>query len=346
MSGMEPWFLRFSGEHPSLPKAEAFAILDSERYPAVILEGFPRALRIDTTPEGGVALAYRAGYVKYCCKELFKCKAARTDIAKAVKDVRFDELLLCGESFRVLVEKVECRDLGSVKELEEELGKEILDSAGGARVDLLNPDRTFFGLCVDGSFLFGAAEGGVGSRISERRPSLRPFFHPSAMLPKLARCMVNLARARASGSVFDPFCGTGSLLIEAGLIGCVTFGLDVSQRMVHGAGQNLRFFGIRDCGLIVGDARHLPVRAFDSVASDPPYGRNSSTHGANARQLVEVFLSEALGVLPSGGHLCLAFPKGQELSKLGEELGYLTVEIHEIREHKSLTREIVVFRKP
>jgi tRNA (guanine10-N2)-dimethyltransferase len=288
-------------------------------------------------------LAHRAAYTKHCCKELFKCKM--NEIAEAAKDVYFEEYLSHGESFRVLIEKGEYKVLRSAARLEEELGKEILDSVPGAKVDLVNPERTFFGLCVGESLLVGIAKG-AGSRISLRRPSLRPFFRPSAMLPKLARCMVNLARAGPSDTVVDPFCGTGSLLVEAGLIGCKTVGLDVSEGMVRGASQNLRFFGVGDCGLIVGDARSLPFQVFDCVASDPPYGRTSSTHGVDARQLVEVFMQEALGILHSGGHLCLAFPKGQALPKLGEELGYVTVETHEIREHKSLTREIVVFRKP
>ena len=346
MVGTEPCFLYLSGEHSSLPRAEVLAILNSEGCPAFLLEEFPRVLRVGTSPKGRTVLAHRAGYTKQCCRELFICEASTAGIAEAVKDVDFREHLLRGESFRVLVERVECKGLKSEKGLEEALGEKIGDSVPGARVDLVNPDKTFFGLNVAASFLFGIAHRRTGLRTYFRRPSLRPFFHPSAMLPKLARCMVNLARARASDVVLDPFCGTGSLLIEAGLMGCRTVGLDISKRMVQGAGRNLRFFGMRRCELIVADARRLPTRGFNCVASDPPYGRGSSTHGVDARLLVEGFMQEALDILPSREHLCLAFPKGQALPELGEELGYVTIERHEIREHKSLTRQVVVFRKP
>ena len=346
MEETEPCFLYLSGEHSSLPRAEVLAVLYSEGCPALLLEELPRVLRVRTSPKGRIALAHRAGYTKQCCRELFVCEASTAGIAEAVRDFDFREYLLSGESFRVLVERVECKDAESTRRLEGTLGEKIGDTVPGARVNLVNPDRTFFGLNVAGSFLFGIANRRAGSRIYWRRPSLRPFFHPSAMLPKLARCMVNLARAKTSDVVLDPFCGTGSLLIEAGLVGCRTVGLDVSRRMVQGAERNLRFFGMSGCGLFVADARHLPIRSFNCVASDPPYGRGSSTHGVDARLLVKGLMQEALDILPSKEHLCLAFPKGQALPELGNELGYVTIECHEIREHRSLTRQVVVFRKP
>lgn len=346
MEETEPCFLHLSGEHSSLPKAEAIAVLYSEGIPALLSEELPRVLRVRTSPKGRMALAHRAGYTKQCCRELFICEASAAGVAQALRNVDFREYLLSGESFRVVVERVECKDAESTRRLERTLGKKIGDTVPGASVDLVNPDRTFFGLNVAGSFLFGIANRGTGSGVHWRRPSLRPFFHPSAMLPKLARCMVNLARAKTSDVVLDPFCGTGSLLIEAGLMGCRTVGSDISTRMVQGAARNLRFFGMNCCELFVADARRLPIKNFNCVASDPPYGRGSSTHGVDARLLVKGLMQEALDILHSKEHLCLAFPKGQALPEIGNELGYDTIECHEIREHRSLTRQVVVFRKP
>ena len=48
-----------------------------------------------------------------------------------------------------------------------------------------------------------------------RRPRARPFFHPAAIFPKLSRALVNLSRVGAGEVFLDPFCGTGSLLLEA-----------------------------------------------------------------------------------------------------------------------------------
>ncbi len=321
-------------------------MLQSERCPTLLVEALPRVLRIRTSSRGRMALTHRAGYTKWCCRELFTCEASTASIDQAVRNVDFREYLSSSESFKVIVERVECKDVESTRKLERALGEKIGESVPGATVNLASPDQTFLGLNVSGHLVFGIASKRLGSEVHRRKPSLRPFFHPSAMLPKLARCMVNLARARASDVVLDPFCGTGSLLIEAEMMDCRTVGSDVSVRMVHGTKENLRFFGMEGCDLFVADVRCLPIRSFDCVASDPPYGRGSSTHGAVARHLVESLMNQAMEVLHSEEHMCLAFPKGQALLELGHELGYAAIECHEIREHRSLTRQVVVFRKP
>jgi len=49
--------------------------------------------------------------------------------------------------------------------------------------------------------------------------------------------MVNLSGARRE--VLDPFCGTGGVLIEAGLIGLEVYGFDIQQSMVEGCKEIL-----------------------------------------------------------------------------------------------------------
>mgnify|MGYP002171746373 CR=1 FL=1 len=41
----------------------------------------------------------------------------------------------------------------------------------------------------------------------------------------------------------DPFCGTGGILIEAGLIGCKVAGSDVNWKMKNGSAINLDYCG-------------------------------------------------------------------------------------------------------
>jgi len=55
------------------------------------------------------------------------------------------------------------------------------------------------------------------SGFGKRKPHMRPGFHPSSLNPKLARAFVNLTGIR-KGTIVDMFCGTGGILIEAGLI--------------------------------------------------------------------------------------------------------------------------------
>jgi tRNA G10 N-methylase Trm11 len=72
----------------------------------------------------------------------------------------------------------------------------------------------------------------------------RPFADPKqGMLPpKVARMMVNLAFAKPISSSFwllDPFCGTGTIAMEALMLGINTLSSDHSQEKVVGTKQNL-----------------------------------------------------------------------------------------------------------
>ena len=62
--------------------------------------------------------------------------------------------------------------------------------------------------------------------------------------------------------------------------------------------------------------------------------------------LVLTFLSNAYDHLPKSGYVSISLPTDFQLVKLGQSVGYMCVEVHFVREHKSLTREIVIFKKP
>ena len=180
---------------------------------------------------------------------------------------------------------------------------------------------------------------------SLRIPSKRPYFHPTALSPKLARCMINLARAKPCVTLLDPFCGTGSILIEAGLMGCNVVGSDVKQKMIRGTRKNLHYFHIPNYDLVITDARKLPFSSIYCVATDPPYSRSSSTLGLKVVDLVSAFLSTIQDLLPKDGHVSISLPHDLKIVNLGKSIGYMCVEAHLVREHKSLTREIAVFKK-
>jgi len=157
--------------------------------------------------------------------------------------------------------------------------------------------------------------------------------------------MVNLAHARANMLVFDPFCGTGTSLIEATYIGCRAIGVDAQRRMILGTRKNLRFFNIEAEGLVLADSRKPPLFKVDCVVTDPPYGRSSSTLKSTTKQLVEDILTSSLSLLGTGQRICIASPKTLDISRLGTRLGYRHVESHFAYVHRSLTREIAVFEK-
>jgi tRNA (guanine10-N2)-dimethyltransferase len=230
--------------------------------------------------------------------------------------------------------------------LEKKVGALIHDSVPGTLVDLKNPDKTFMGVLTSNRFVFGLKLAEIPAKpFVERRPRKKPFFHPSAMQAKLARCMVNLAGTRSGDLILDPFCGTGGILIEAAFIGCRVLGLDVQRRMARGTNRNFVHFRVQPEGVIVGDARTMPISRIDCMVTDPPYGRSTITFRRSTAQLVREVLTSTRCLLGRGRRVCLAAPRTLNVRSLAGELGYKHLESHFVYVHRTLTREIAVFER-
>ena len=340
-------FFLLSGEHKTLPFAELKAILETENIVYKELQTLSQVLRLDATVDAVEVVRERAALTRICCLELFFCQAYFAEIVKAMQSVSIDNLIRPGESFVVRVRRVgeAARNLVSM-DLERKLGELILNKVEGAKVDLKQPQKTFFGTITDNSFIFGLKLTEISpTPFMQRRPRKRPFFHPSAMPAKLARCMVNLAKPKSGDLVLDPFCGTGSFLIEAGLLGCGVLGFDTKKRMVRGSMRNLKFFHIGYEGLAVADAKHLPLMKVNCIVTDPPYGRSASTMGYTTRQIIQDFLAMSSDRIAKGQRICTAAPKTVHISETAETLGFKHVQSHFVYVHRSLTREVVVLEK-
>ncbi|MEM2262653.1 MAG: TRM11 family methyltransferase [Candidatus Bathyarchaeia archaeon] len=340
-------FFLLSGEHETLPAAELKAILEAEGYAYAILEKLDQVLRVEADAKCVEAVKRRAALTRLCALELFTCEADSSEAVKALRAVNVSAFLEKGESFAVRIKHVKnhAKHVDGLI-LERKLGEIILGMAEKAKVNLQAPQKTFTGILTDNKLVFGLRLTEIPPKpFMERRPKNRPFFHPSAMHPKLARCMVNLARPKAGELVFDPFCGTGSMLIEAALIGCRVLGTDIQRRMVKGCKSNLAYYGIKPEGLIVADAKNPPMAKVDCVVADPPYGKSATTLKRATKQIVEECLSAVRDMLSEGGHVCMAAPKTVSISQIGKALGYKHVESHIVYIHRSLTREIAVFEK-
>jgi tRNA (guanine10-N2)-dimethyltransferase len=340
-------FFLLSGENETLPTAELKAVLEAEGLAFEVKEQLDQVVRLSAAKESVDAIHRRSAYTRTCVLELFACEAEEKAIIEAAEAADFRSVLGEGESFAVRVRRVKeySEEIGSVP-LEGKLGKHILNGTVGTRVDLMRPDKTFFGVLTDGKLVFGLrlAEMEILT-FSMRRPRKKPFFHPSAMPSKLARCMVNLSRARHGEFVLDPFCGTGSTMIEAAFVGCKVLGFDVQRRMAEGTRKNLVHFGLDAEGVVVADSRKLPLIRVDRVVTDPPYGKSATTMKSTTKLLVEGVLASAWGLLGVGQRICIASPKTLGIVRVGEALGYRHVESHFAYVHGTLTREIAVFEK-
>jgi tRNA (guanine10-N2)-dimethyltransferase len=341
-------FFLLSGENETLPAAELTAILEAENISFQVTEKLDQLVRLTADSRSVTEVHRRSAYTMISATELFACPAEEAAITEAAEQTDFANVLKAGESFEVRVRRIkEHSETLRTVHLEAKLGKLVLRSAPKAKVNLKKPDKTFIGVLTSGNMVFGLKQTEIKPKtFSERRPRKKPFFHPSAMPSKLARCMVNLARARTGELLLDPFCGTGSVMIEAAFIGCRVLGLDIQRRMAVGCRSNLRFFGVDAEGLVVADSRKLPLNGLACLVTDPPYGRSASTMKSTTKQIVEGVLTSAFPLLGEGQRICIASPKTLNIAQLGEDLGYRHLESHFAYVHRTLTREIAVFQKP
>lgn len=146
--------------------------------------------------------------------------------------------------------------------------------------------------------------------------------------PKLARIMVNLATLGRSGlTLADPFCGTGTILSEAMMVGCNVIGSDTSPGAVAGAQTNLAWLASTPnlepttYNLIQADATHFHqfVASCDCIATEPYMGplldeRNPSTLvkikniAKGLDKLYRGAFKSFSQVLPAGGRIVISLP--------------------------------------
>jgi tRNA (guanine10-N2)-dimethyltransferase len=324
-------FIELSGEHPTLPRAEALAALAAERVEIRSASFDPHVLRLDAT--GPVERAvYRLGLAHTVCEE-----EASGDFDAIRSFARESDLH--GRTFRV-----RARGLGVDVDASAVEGQLGADFGRTGLVDLGQPSIDYR-LLVAGEFLLGRIIHRVDrSRLEATKVARRPFSLPISLHPKFARALVNLARVPMAGSVLDPFCGTGGILLEAASLGLRPIGLDRERRMVLGCRASLH--GVANGALGMADAGHLPLRpgSVHGVATDPPYGRAASTRGEPIANLYERTFHAFRDLLPSGAHAAVVLPDEAMIDLASEHLE--RIEVHALRVHRSLVRHFCVFLRP
>lgn len=182
------------------------------------------------------------------------------------------------------------------------------------RVNLKNPDHKFCLLETDnyGSNnglppvvqrrLFFGREVGAADRklLPTYQLKSRTYLGPTAMDAEVAFLMANQALVRQGKLVFDPFVGTGSILIAAAHFGAMTMGADIDIRVVRdGRGpecnvwSNFKQYGLPPpISLLRADNNLPPWRpglreVFDAIICDPPYGVRAGGRKSGGRKLLK-----------------------------------------------------------
>jgi len=212
-------------------------------------------------------------------------------------------------------------------------------------VDLKNPDIELRGLITDEKLYVGIKIAEINrSQYEKRKVQFRPYFSPISLHPKIARVMVNLSSIRNNEVLLDPFCGTGGILIEAGLIGAKIIGSDIENKMIEGCKKNLDFYKIKNYKLYckdIGEIRNN-VDKVDAVVTDLPYGKSTTTKGEEMKNLYKRAFENIADLLKLNGKAVIGL-SNNDFVNLGEK--YLThVETHKFKAHRSLNRYFVVYK--
>lgn len=194
-------------------------------------------------------------------------------------------------SFAVRAENL-TEEEADTKKIEEKLG-EYLESDESS-VDLENPEKTFKAYALDEKIVLGEVIQDIDRGLfMKRKNQKRPFSSPVSLDPVLARVLVNLSGVSAGEHLLDPFCGTGGILIEAGLCGIGVHGRDISEEMIKGAKENLEAYGLISHDLETCEIGEVcEIKRFDVLVADLPYGRSSKTTESAVEsflELVEIF---------------------------------------------------------
>jgi len=164
------------------------------------------------------------------------------------------------------------------------------------------------------------------SILQQYRDESRPYISKEiSTSPKVCRALLNFAGARPGDTILDPFCGTGTLLMEAAMLGMKCIGIDIDGDQVQGTKSNLSWFG-KDLGqridfdVFKGDARNLTKlisRQVDAVAFEPSLGPVSKEQptAAEAQETIDELtdlyreaLAEITQILRPDGRVAMTIP--------------------------------------
>ena len=221
--------------------------------------------------------------------------------------------------------------------LSRKYGGMIYDLLKSPKVDLDDPKTKILIIESNKKLFIGTLEWENNEGFHERSPDLRPGHQPVTVTPRFARACVNLTGSNSQ--IYDPFCGVGGFLIEAGLMKLKVIGSDYEEKMLHLCKKNLNHYKIRNYKIFKQDALKIKKR-YDYIVTDPPYGKGSKVIGKDLysnfiKTLNKCLTKRAVVIFPH-------YIKAQNLLKNNK----LKIRAkYPFYIHKSLTREVFVLEK-
>ena len=328
-----------SGEHATLPGSEVLACLESLKTDFQIHLSLDGCLIVDIENNDSVAsiLSEKLSMTHNIIKVMGIGGAGEEDIIELVRKSLAD----FEGTYSIRVRHIKEYSRINTALLENKLGEIFYKR--GFHANLENPETKFRVLLTEDKSIFGCIAASIDrSAFESRKPHYKPFFYPGVLMPRIARALVNIAKP--GENLFDPFAGTGGILVEAGLMGIKVIGSDIQRKLLLGAKMNLDYYNV-NYSLMFQDACSLALREenVDAVVTDPPYGRSAAVKAESIEHLLAGSLKEIYRVLKKGKRA--VFVSERPLEDIAKEAGFSIIETHLQRVHKSLTRRIYVLEK-
>lgn len=188
--------------------------------------------------------------------------------------------------------------------------------------------------------------------VRDERFSYRKQSIPASMNPATAAAVLRFAEdyLTVNARVIDPCCGSGTLLIERGLLSpCDSLtGVDIVHKAIDAARMNADSaalkYGIRQAKFICNDILRFEVkRPYDELICNLPFGNRVGDH-SSCEKLYKGLLDKLPKLLRSGGTAILYTMEFTLLKKLIRERSYLELVSQGRTEAGGLTPMIFIIK--
>jgi tRNA (guanine10-N2)-dimethyltransferase len=331
------YLFELSKEHPTIPFSEVFSCLKAEKIKYETKKLNSDLLIIETVNNIDKIrrIANRLSFT-FCINQfLFSCPNDEIEINAEKKPIKKEGSIA-----------VRCRNRSQNIDSEKIIKDLATVYTKNRQVILRDPDVEIRALITDNEVNVGIKKYVINrTQYEQRKVQFRPFFSPISLHPKIARALVNISQIRKNETLLDPFCGTGGILLEAGVIGAKIVGSDIENKMIVGCKKTLDHYKIKNYELEccdIGKIKNL-VKKVDSIVTDLPYGKSTTTKGENMKPLYDRAFKNMAKTLKKHGIAVIGL-SNKNLVSLGEQ--YFThIETYEIIAHRSLIRYFAVFEK-
>jgi len=215
----------------------------------------------------------------------------------------------------------------NIPELENSMG-DMISKFSHAKVKLENPDITVYLIFTNKENFFGFSK-----TVKQQVRPKKTKTYPNELDWKLTRAMINLIGIKQGETICDPFCGTGTTLLEAESMGIHAIGMDFDEKMFKIAKENLKENKFKSEIFNTDFQEMLKItEKYDGIVTDLPYGLNSKI-----TEKPEKILKRFISNLPKRKKIAIMYKK-----EFGDNLKLKGLKKYQIYRHKSLTRTILI----